>query len=244
MKIKYFKKFYHYLGVNLFVTILLSILVSFFDSIGIGFFIGLIKFFFDADKTNFNPETNGIAKALSHIGLSITSVWQLLLIGIIAFVIKSILHYKQQIINAKNTTRLVSKQRKDLISGLEYLSYPAFIKQDFGHIQNVSTIEISRFNNALLALLNGSQYLIMAIIYLIISLLINYQISLIILGFGLLFFTTYSPLKKYFNRLSSQFSLANNQYNSLLSQILNNFKYIKSTYTFPLFSKRIIELGI
>ena len=239
MKIKYVKSFYHYLGVNLIYTVVLSIFVSFFDSIGIGFFIGLAQFVFTTDTAGFNADNNAIFKALTSLGVESSSVRQVLFIGIIAFTIKSILYYLQQILNAKNTANLVHKQRQALVNSLEYLSYPAFIKHDFGHIQNVSTTEITRFNYAVFSFLNGVQYLIMAFVYLCISFLLNYQISIIILFVTLLFYISYSPLKKYLSHLSGQFTQANNSYNSLLFQILNNFKYIKSTFAFPFFSKRI-----
>jgi len=239
MKIKYVKSFYHYLGVNLIYTVVLSIFVSFFDSIGIGFFIGLAQFVFTTDTAGFNADNNAIFKALSSLGMESSSVRQVLLIGIIAFTIKSILYYLQQVLNAKNTANLVHKQRQALVNSLEYLSYPAFIKHDFGHIQNVSTTEITRFNYAVFSFLNGVQYLIMAFVYLCISFLLNYQISIIILIVTFLFYFSYSPLKKHLSLLSGQFTQANNSYNSLLIQILNNFKYIKSTFAFPFFSKRI-----
>ena len=110
MKIKYVKSFYHYLGVNLIYTVVLSIFVSFFDSIGIGFFIGLAQFVFTTDTSGFNAGNNAIFKALSSLGVESSSVSQVLLIGIIAFTIKSILYYLQQILNAKNTANLVHKQ--------------------------------------------------------------------------------------------------------------------------------------
>ncbi len=239
MKLYYFKLFYRLLGVNLIFTLLLSIMVSILDSIGIGFFISIAQYIFDTPASQTSYVNNSITHSLSRMGIQIDSVRQLFIIGLVAFIVKSILFYFLQILHAKNTTGMIRDQRITLITKLERVSYIAFTDMDFGRIHNVCTTEITKMNNALRYFLAGSQYLTMAIVYLLISFTVNYQISLIILIFAAIFLLFYSPVKKYFSRLSDKVSLAGNNYNSLLTQILNNFKYLKATNSFPILSEKI-----
>ena len=236
---KYLKSFYKILGSNLYVTILLSIVVTLFDSIGIGFLIGLTSSIFNSKVELSQPLDNQFTSFLSKLGIHFSSVYVILIMGISAFILKSFLYYFQLIYQAKNTNTIISKSRLNLIEGLQNLNYRKFIAMDFGRIQNVTTLEVLKLNSAMINYFSAIQFLFMALTYLAISFIVDYKISLIIVIFSGIFLLFLKQIKAYYHKLSLKVSASGDKYNSLLIQLLQNFKYLKLTHGFPHFTKRI-----
>lgn len=228
--------FYGLLGRNLYFTIILSMLVTILDSIGIGFFVLIVQSIIEGSDglMNYSP-----IRMLNSWGLISNHPAGLLVLGGAAFIIKAILFYLQLRIQAKNTNVIITKNKLIIQDKLVHLDYGKFMEMNFGNIQNVSTLEILKLNSALVSYLSAVQYLIMAITYLIISFYSNVTISIIIIFTAGLFGLIYYKISNYFKRVSSEISSAGDVYNSLLNQMLNNYKYLKLTNAIQDFSAKV-----
>ncbi|HQW57304.1 MAG TPA: ABC transporter ATP-binding protein, partial [Saprospiraceae bacterium] len=118
-------------------------------------------------------------------------------------------------------------------------NYGKFISMDFGRIQNVTTLEVLKLNSAMINYFSAIQFLFMALTYLAISFIVDYKISLIIVIFSGIFLLFLKQIKAYYHKLSLKVSASGDKYNSLLIQLLQNFKYLKLTHGFPHFIKKI-----
>ena len=157
------------------------------------------------------------------------------------FVVKGIISFLQLSLQAEVTSEIISNSRLSLLQDITSMDYKGFTKTDSGTIQNISTLEVNRLQNALQHYLNTLQYVVMAVIYIILSIFADWSFALMILvsSFILLFF--YNKLIKYFKKLSSTISKKGNKYHSYLTQLLHHYKYLKTTETVNYYNKRIVS---
>ncbi|MCO6461391.1 MAG: ABC transporter ATP-binding protein [Saprospiraceae bacterium] len=228
------------MGNHLFTSILLSVLITLSDSIGIGFLVSILQ-----QASNSNGADTSAPFSLSKVYYTLfqhdPAIYTLIIIAIIFFLLKGLLTFILYAIQAKMTTGIISKTRINILNGVIHLKYRAYTTTDTGTILNISTAEVSKLNYALQNYLNASQYIIMSVAYICIALFVDPPFSIIIILLSLFFLFFYSHVVRYFKKLSQEIVRTGNQYNSFLSQILNNFKYLKTTNIIYDYSRRIKE---
>jgi len=186
-------------------------------------------------------ESSVFNKFYSNIFHQSPTILTLIVIAIIFFLLKGLVNFLLLTTQAKMATSIISKTRKSLLDGITHLNYKTYTTTDMGAVLNVSTSEVSKLNTSLHNYLNAWQYVIMSVGYIIIAFIVDPFFSALIIILSLVFFYFYRIVIGYFRKLSGEIVQTGNLYNSFLSQILSNFKYLKTTNVIDFYSKRIGE---
>ena len=237
----YLKYFHEVVGNKLYFSFTASVIMTFLDSVGIGLILAILQVIVNPDQLHNNTIINRINGLLNNIGLGDINIFGMLIIAIGLFLFKGIMSYFQMYLQANITSKIISNTRRSMVTSLQEMNYIRFITTDIGTIHNISTIEVSRLNNALHNYLNTMQYVIMSFCYVTIAIITNFKFALIVfISAGILLYF-YNFLIVYFKKLSAEISIKGNLYNSYLSQLLNNYKYLKTTNAIEGYSKKVLK---
>lgn len=237
----YLKYFYRIVGNKLIYNFFASVLLGVLDSIGIGFLVGVLQIVLNPDSTPNDSILGRINQTLDVFGFGGMQITQLIYLAIGIYVIKSIVYYLQLRLQSVMNSTIINSTRIQMVQSITGLSYRGFISLDAGTVQNISTMEVNRLNGAMLGFFNTTQYIIMALTYLILALFTEFYFALLLISIAAIILYFYRFIIRYFKKLSSEISSSGNVYNSYLSQLLYNFKYLKSTNNIKAYSQRIIH---
>ena len=120
--------------------------------------------------------------------------------------------YLQAFINSQ----ILSETRRQIVEDISNLKFLKFISTEIGTIQNISTTEINRLNNALTNYINTIQYTIMSFCYILIAVYSNLLFATMVMVFAGILLYFYNFIIIYFKKLSAQISSKGNTYNSYL----------------------------
>lgn len=230
----YFSFYYHVVGNRLLVFLGLSILISFFDGMGLAMFIPLLEAVSNGpDKPG--EESLGQLRHFTNFvrmmgfELNITTVLSML---VILFIIKGLMKFIQLRYYAKLRQLFIKEVRFNLVNNLQHLSYSAFLKIDSGKIQNTLTVEVARLFQTMTFYFNAAQAFVMLITYMVLAFLANYQFAFLV-GLGaFLSNLIYRKIYKATKKASFELSKKGNDFNAFLVQATLYFKYLKSTSSF------------
>ena len=176
-----------------------------------------------------------------YFGFSNLNNSTLLILVLLMFLIKGLISYAQLYLQASINSTILSETRRQIVQDVSNLRFENFISTDLGTIQNISTTEISRLNTAMTNYLNTIQFSIMSFCYIIIAVYSNLFFSFIVLLNAAIILYFYNFIVIYFKKLSAQVSKKGNLYNSYMLQLLNNYKYLKTTNGIAEYQRKIIE---
>ncbi|MFB9120319.1 ABC transporter ATP-binding protein [Bergeyella porcorum] len=235
----YFKYFKNILGNHIYVFILLNSLVGLLDGIGLTMFIPLLSVATDSSNAN---ESLGKLKIvidfLKNIGIEFNIV-NILILMVLLFSTKGLINYLKTIYISKINIQATRNLRFKLIHGLGNLSYQGFTKMSVGRIQNHIYGEAARLINAMERYMNAMQFATMVITYMILAVISNWQFAIMVAAGG--YFADF--LYKYLSNLIRDYSRKQvnlgNDFNEVLIQSINYFKYLKATNYFTNYNKRL-----
>lgn len=232
--------FYSYLRTKLLYVVVFSFFVSLLDALSLSMFIPLFEVASQSTKGTDNKLSNYFISFLQFVNLEAT-INSVLLLMIFFFVLKAIFRYLDVYYRNLVNSYFVKKIRIELLNIISNVKYSKFIATDLGTIQNSLTTEIVNVNNAYTHYISVIQNSIFIIVYMSMSIWVNSKFTLIIIVGGYL--SKVLLQKFYSNSKSLSFSIANKNgiLASLLMQQVNNFKYLKSTATMPIYSKKLEE---
>lgn len=241
--IGYFQFYYGVLGNKLIAYLIVSVLVSFLDGMGLAMFMPLLQA--GDGSASKNSESLGqlhfITDAITGLGFSLT-MGTILCVLILLFSLKGVFRMGQLSFQVRLRHEFMRKVRYALVDNLKQTSYKGFLKVDAGRIQNTLTAEVQRLSQTMNFYFNAAQAAVMLVSYIVLSFLTNYQFAILVaVGAGLsnfLYKKIYVATKKASIGVSEQGS----EFNSLLTQAVHNYKYLKSTNYFDKFSKKLIEV--
>lgn len=242
--IGYFRFFYDAMGNKLLVNIFLSIILGFFDGLGIAMFIPLLQFVAGDKKPGGNEDLGGLNFVLeflqsADIPLTLVSI---LIFMVLIFFIKGFLNYIIQLEQVDLRQNYMVSLRMKQINLLRNLSYKGFIKIDSGIIQNTITAEVGKNLGAMIQFLNTSKALVLLITYVFLAFLANWQFAfLLILGVLLTNFV-FSKFNTIVKKTSIWISKRGNLFSGYIIQATHSFKYLKSTAHFSIFTDRIKKI--
>ena len=211
------------------------------DSIGIGLILALLQGLFVTSESTNNSVLFRINDLFTHLGISTVNNSTLLVICVIMFLFKGVMSYLQMYLQAFINSQILSETRRQIVEDISNLKFLKFISTEIGTIQNISTTEINRLNNALTNYINTIQYTIMSFCYILIAVYSNLLFATMVLVFAGILLYFYNFIIIYFKKLSAQVSSKGNTYNSYLFQLLNNYKYLKTTDAISTYKSKIIN---
>lgn len=238
----YFAFYYRITGNKLLLYLLLSILVSLMDGLGLAMFIPLLQFVGSPDNTVNGEQSLGqlhyIVDFVHNLGFELT-VTTILAMLVILFTCKGILKFIQLNFYARLRQNFMMKVRGELLYRLERLSYSGFLELDAGRIQNTFTSEVGRLFAGMTSYFTAAQYVFMLSTYVFLAFLANYQFALLVMVGSLLSNFIYRKIYKRTKRASLELTKRAIEANNVIIQAIHNFKYLKSTNTFTKYASRL-----
>lgn len=225
----YFRYFRELLGRHIYVFIILNFFIGLLDGIGLTMFIPLLSA--ATEDSNVEDSLGQLAigiNALKNIGIKF-NITNMLLIMIFLFSMKGLINYLKDIYTTRITTRATQILRFKLIDNLQNISYQGFTKMSVGTIQNHIFGESNRLIGAMSLYVGSIQFTTMLLTYLALAILSNWQFAIMVAIGGFLTDFIFKYLSNLIKELSrKQINLGNN-FNDILIQSVNNFKYLKAT---------------
>lgn len=235
----YFKFFYRVVGNRLLLSIMLSIVVSILDGVGLTMLMPLLQSVADSEASR---ESMGhlhyITDVITSLGFSLTLDTVLIVVGIV-FALKGFVKFLELSYQAKVLQYFMKKVRHELVHGLEKISFTGFTELDAGNIQNNLIAEVQRMSNAAKNYLVYSQSLLMLIIYVIFATAANYQFAILVAISVGLTNVLYSRFYRKMKEASYEISKKGDNFNAFLIQAIHYFKYLKSTNYLSNYSKKL-----
>lgn len=235
---KYFKKM---VGIHIYGYIFFSLLVGLLDGLGLTLFIPLLGL---ASGTEEQIGGENLGKlqyfldAFDFLDIDFNLSNALIFI-IILFCLKSFLSYANGLYFSKIRLRSIRNLRFRIIQRLETLSYFGFTALDVGKIQNTMIGELTKLINALQNYFSTIQHSIMLFAYISLAFLSNWQFALLVALGGASSNFFYKFLNDYTKKKSREISQKGHNFNNILIQVLNNFKYLKATNYITTYSKKL-----
>jgi ABC-type multidrug transport system fused ATPase/permease subunit len=236
----YFNFYYKIVGNRLFLYLFLSVMISLMDGIGLAMFIPLLQTVGGqkASAESMGSMSNLTTDLIEGLGFELNIV-TVLCVMMLLFVTKGLFKYIQLTYYASVRQFFIKTIRYKLVNNLQNLSYSAFLKLDSGRIQNTLTQEVARLFNTMTLYFNSVQSFSMLTTYVVLAIMANYQFALLI-GVGsvisnLLYRRIYVATQK----ASMEIAEKGSDFNSFLVQAVHYFKYLKSTNTFAIYSKKL-----
>ncbi len=238
----YFTYFYRHLRYRLFVAFGLSMLVAFFDGLGLTLFLPLLQ---TLDGGHSSGEGLGqlafVVDGLEAMGISLNVV-SILLVMLIFFGIKGVIKFIEGAYRTFLRRYFIKRLRYMTVESLGNFSYKSFVLSDSGRIQNTVSGEMDRVVNGFLNYLNFLQAIAMVGIYVLLALSVNVQFTVLVVVGGLLTNFIYSGLFSKTKQQSRLLTGSNHAFQGLLIQKVAFFKYLLATGSMEKFSRRLKEL--
>jgi len=226
----YFQFYYSIVGKKLILSILLSIIVTLLDGVGLSMFMPLMQSVSgdaSASKSSMG-RLHYVTDVIAKMGFPMT-LNTVLVILVLLFSVKGVFKYFEQNYQAGVIQFFMKRVRYKLVNGLERLSYRGFVKLDAGKIQNTFIAEVQRMSQAVKAYLSYSQSLFMLSTYVFLALLANYQFAILVAISAGLTNLLYRKIYKAMKSASFEISKKGNAFNSYMIQAIHYYKYLKST---------------
>lgn len=223
-----FTFFYTVLRSRLLIVILLSCITAILDSVGLTMFLPLLQLADGADNGVDLGNLDFLMVAIKKFNITFTVTLALIILFFVFF-IKGIAVNFSSIYKLKTQQILTKQLRMTVVNKFPYFSYSQFVKTDVGQVQNIFIGEITRVSNTYNSYVSMIQGLIMLIVYMVFSLVVNWQFAILVALGGYLSNLIFSRINLLTKKKSKDLSLAGNVFAGLLIQYVQNFKYLKAT---------------
>ncbi len=222
----YLNFFFDYLGLRIFLDIMLSISLGLLDGLGLAMFIPLVQLSLGVKS---GIELNNYLEQLLNflsIELSLINVfWLILLI----FSIKGIFRYFEINYRVYLQQLFMRKLRIDHLKLFNNYEYQKFSLTNTGRIQNSFTSEINRISSAYKQYFKSLHYLSLVLVYVLLAIQITWLFSTLVLLGGILINLLFSLIYKRTKYFSKRFTQEGHRFQGLLMQAINHFQYLKAT---------------
>ncbi len=226
----YILKFYFkYVKFGMFIIVFSSILAGLLESVGISLLLPVFQSLLTNVEGVKLPSLFENFFEFLHIQPKLTNFISFFLI---LFILKAVVKFFTGYLKVFYSGKFLLELRMNLISGLINYNFINFTRNDTGKISSLLTMEVEKllsgfiyFSNYLVTIFTGFSFVIV-IFYM------NYKFALIIILFGALYYSLFRNVNKSIKKLSKDITLNNSNFNSLLIQFIQSYKYLKSTNNF------------
>ncbi|WP_114750069.1 ABC transporter ATP-binding protein [Pleomorphovibrio marinus] len=238
----YFTYFYRYLRYRLLAAFALSMLVAFFDGLGLTLFLPLLQML---DGGESSGEGLGylafVITGLEGMGISITIV-SVLLVMVVFFCLKGLVKFWEGAYRTSLRRYYVKRLRYLTVNNLGRYSYKSFVLSDSGRIQNTVSGEMERVVNGFVNYLNFLQAAAMVGVYVVLALSVNAQFTALVVLGGVLTNFIYTSIYGKTKHQSKLLTGNNHAFQGLLIQKVAFFKYLLATGSMDRFGDRLKSL--
>lgn len=237
-----FTFFYSHLGNKIFVILILSILISILDALGLYMFLPLFQLL----NNEGGIDVSGMGKlavvveTIQDLGINLTLI-RIILVMLVFFVLKGIAKYFGSVYLISLQQSFIRKIRLFLLRGLNQISFKKFMLADTGRIQNTLSGEVDRVSNAFLTYFGTLRNALMALVYLTFAFLISPGFALFVIVFGVFSHFLFTLVYSRTRGASKQLTAQNHAFQGQIIQHVAHFKYLRSTGVVDKFSRKMEE---
>ena len=231
--IKFFNKFKGLIGNRIYLLLVLVAIVGFVEGVGVILFFPILQSGFGDDKLS---QVIKFVFDLFHVDFSISL---LLILIAVFFILRSVFLISYTKYFSILSANLLITLRRRILEKVFRADYLYILKKEIGYMINAIIREISRVVEAFDTFAYVLNYSIYALVYIILSFLVNFQLTLIVIACSPIFVVLVRQLNKMVNQISVDLSSSHGKFHSILIQALGKFKYLKSTFSHGRISKII-----
>lgn len=208
----------------------LSILVGLLDGMGLTMFLPLLQM---ADgQSSANSESLGnlgfFVEALNNIGIELTLINALIFL-LLFFVLKGIATYISNVYKIYVRQYFIRNLRLNLVNRFTTYSFKSFVLSDIGRIQNTLTGEVVRVSLSYTSYFSCFQNMILVIVYMLFAFMVDWKFALLTSLGGVLTNLIYRTIYKKTKQQSGFLTKSTSDFQGLIIQFIQNFKYLKAT---------------
>lgn len=238
---QYLKYFYKMAGIHIYGYILFNLILGLLDGLGLTMFIPILSI---ASGTNEQTGQEDLGKLqyfldfFTYVGIEFNLINALIFIFLV-FSIKGLLEYTRGLYFSKLRLKSMRELRYKIISHIEGLSYLGFTKLEIGRLQNTLIGELNKLINSFNYFFSSTQHIIMLFVYTFLAFLSNWQFAILVILGGAVSNVFYTLLNNYTLSKSRELSQNAHDFNGVLVQVLQNFKYLKATNFINNYSRKL-----
>nr|MBI1230046.1 ATP-binding cassette domain-containing protein [Cytophagales bacterium] len=224
-----FRFFQQHVGNKLFISLILSVVIAVFDTVGIALFLPLFQIISNPDFSQEAFSKISILKPYLSAYSAKDSIYFIQVGILLIFLFKGLFKFVENIYRNKIQESFIRKIRftcLDLLSGLEYES---FLKIDTGRIQNTLTVEVFNVTQALRTVINLLQSFIFVLVYFGIALILNPIFTLLVIFGSFLVHLIFKPFFVSTKSLSVSITQKGHKLSELFLNYIQYYKYFKAT---------------
>tara|TARA_Y100001972_G_C7664537_1_gene335661 strand:+ start:370 stop:2154 length:1785 start_codon:yes stop_codon:yes gene_type:complete len=231
--VKFFKILLEKTDGSFWLIIVLSVTVAILDGFGITLVLPLIE------SNDVLEDDSLIVRLIAFTGLLDLPFSNLLFIIGLIFFVKGSIKFSSNWIIGKIAKGIIIKIKSGLLKKYSRVDYKYFISRDSGYFTNLLNTQADETLNFLsrFSALNG--FIATVLIYIIIAFLIDWQFTLLAIGIGFVLLFLMRGLSVMTKQLSVKVSEENGVLNKLLIQVIQQFKFLRSTGRFDIINKQV-----
>jgi len=234
--------FYQYLGYRMVVLLVFSFFMVTMDNIGLTLFVPLFQV---AEKSvpGHEPAPNDkigyyVNEVFQFLHLPV-NIYSMLLLIMAIFILKGFFSYCSSKYSGINQHLFSKSIRNRLAGGVRDLAYKNFVSMDIGRLQSSMTGEAWQVVNACNQYLETIKNGLYIFVYLFTACLLDWKFSIFCAIGGGLTNLVYRRFYKHTQQISREITKNNHRYGAVVIEIIEHFKYIKSTGRNILFFNRL-----
>lgn len=224
--IKYFIKVKKLVGKKIYILTVLTMLVCFVEGIGIALFFPILQNGFGEDKLS------KVLKTIFDFFRIPFSLTILLALIVVFFVLRAVFLIAYARYSGKLTANLLVTLRSKMIKNIFTADYVYILKKEIGYVNNAIFREIGGVMEAFTTFTYVFNYSLYALVYITLSLLLNYRITLVVVLFSPIALMLMKRLNTLTRKASLDLSNSHGRFNSIMIQALSKFKYLKATHSY------------
>jgi len=226
-----FSYFYQFIGYRMIVVLFFSLLVGVMDGFGLAMFIPLLEVV-SGDGANFDGEKMGnlsfLIEGINKMGIPFT-LKSVLMVMLLFFVIKGVFLFSEQYLSVKYRQLFIKKLRLQNIFALADSTYEFYASLDSGKAQNTLSGEVAQVVQAFSTFVKFLNQVILLVIYLLLAFLANANFALLVLVGAVFINFLIRRIFHITKNLSQSRTTFGHQFQLLLIQFVDKFKYLKAT---------------
>lgn len=236
--IYYIRIFQNYLGYKLYFSFFLIAIAGLAESTSI-VLIPLVLGTLKEGKLIINNNIlNLIINQFSNFGLYDQRISLLIIIGLF-FIIKGIFTFSAYSYAAYLRGKLIIMFKKNLLGGYSNMSYEYYLKNDIGNLVNIINEQSNRSVDAFKNLYDVGLKGINSSIYILFAFSFSFSMGFLILLCSLIIFNLFKKVNTSTKNMSINTSKENGSIAKQIIQLLDSFKYLKSTNQIGIYNKKI-----
>jgi len=225
----YFKVFYGYAGKKLYFLCIVILFGGISEGLGISMLFPILNF--ESKTETISAYTQTVYGLLEFVGIGV-SLFSLLGLLFVAFFLKGIFYFSQVSLTSYICTELVKNLRIGFSKKYAAMNYSYYTNANIGYLNNVVTVEIDKAVSGLQTYIRIIITIVFVFVYVTSAFIINWKITFLVLGISITMFFALRKLSGILRRMSVLVTETNARIQSLLIQLIYNFKYLKATDNF------------